>query len=75
MSTYESLALFVRDWCKYEDAKRQRIQTLRRLECEINWLYARLDNPQYCMTPAQRGEYMHQIRHHELEIAFLDLNR
>ena len=71
----ESLSAFVRAWCAAEDEKRRRSEALRRLEHEINWTYARLSNPQIRMSPRQRGELRHQIRHKEIEIAFLDAPR
>ena len=71
----DNLGKFVKAWCAEEERKRQREETLRRLGFEINWLQAALANPQRRMSAAQRGEYRHQIRHHEIEIALIDLPR
>jgi len=64
----DSLKPFVDAWCKAEDDKRRREELVRRNEHEIRWIENELATKK--LSPAQRGEYRHQIRKKELEIAF-----
>ena len=63
-----SLTDFVQSWCKYQDDKRRQEELVRQNESSIRWYEKELATKR--LTPAQRGNYRHEIRRLEIEIAF-----
>ena len=65
----EDLAQFVRAYCVGEEIKRRRRDRITQYKYEITWIENILATRK--LTPKQRGEYRHQIRQHEINLAFL----
>ena len=62
------LAPWIKALCAAEQRKRDLRQRIEGHESAIRWITKELDT--HKMSAAQRGEYRHQIRYHEISIAF-----
>lgn len=68
METLDAIKQSVTAYCQQASDARRKEETVRRCEHEIRWLEHELATKK--LSPRCRGEYRHQIRHKELEIAF-----
>jgi predicted nucleic acid-binding Zn-ribbon protein len=71
------LTAFVQAWVAAEDKKRRYDERMRSLEAEIVWLQKRINElePMLTKRPStirQINDLKHQLRQHELDIAFLE---
>jgi hypothetical protein len=65
----EILTQFVKAYCANEQIKRLRRDSITRHEYAIAWIENILATRE--LTPKQCEEYKHQIRQHEINLAFL----
>lgn len=66
---HNSLAHTIKNWCNEQDFKRRQQQSISGHLSSINWLNKQLETKK--LSQNNITEYKHQIRHHEINLAFL----